>query len=202
LVLWLFKASVFSSFSQKHKQNFIINSKMSLPEQECEYDCEHFVNMCIAYFERLDQSCPTLDALETTLTNLLESGTDEDRQIAMIIQDDLYAMIPHNSPSSNLSSAEEESDDDDVLNTAFTSSPNGIPRLPPFIGTLSPVFETPIRPPPPFDLIEFPLTQSTNLDETIDWDEDVIDQEMCHIAARYDTFCKCCNAPVKIDIFR
>jgi hypothetical protein len=181
-------------------------------QQVPEYESEHIVNMCICYFEGGHQPSPTLTQLENAVTNLLESGTPEDQQVAQIIQNDFYAFVPVNSPNSvetesdeegstdEATSEESDSDDDDSedeLNMAFNTTPWTPPRVP-LIRCLSPIYETPENPvpPPPYDVIEFPLT-----DETIEWADDAFEDSACRIAARYDTVCDCCKEPVKIELF-
>ena len=172
---------------------------MSQPEQALEYESEYVVNMCICYFEGGVHSNPTLSVLESALSNLITSGTPEDQQVARIIRDDLYSMIPVNSPASVESEHDYESESEDELNRALISSPVSAPTR--RVNLLSPIYETPYRPLPPFPSYEVIESSPNSMDETIEWAEDAFDADMCRVAARYDTFCSCCNHTVKIELF-
>jgi hypothetical protein len=137
--------------------------------------------------------------LEAAVANLLTHGSPGDQQVARLVRADLAAF--HKPPASVESDDEFESESESELNTAFCSSPAIHP--PRCINLASPIYETPARPMPPLPLCVVPEGDESNpLDESIEWAEDAFDDQMCRIAARYDTYCSCCNYPVKIEIFQ
>jgi hypothetical protein len=184
---------------------------MNIDVNEYAYADQHLLNMCLSYFEGVSQSCPSLTQLESAVVNLEYTDDAQDQQTCnsqdqqTIDSQDQQTGDSQDQQTGDVQlSIEVSTDDSDVesdseFNTAFNSS-SFVPPPHTFCG--SPVYTTPPGRSPPLpsarDVIEF----SIDPDETIEWADDAFESAACVLAASYDTFCRCCNNPVRIELFR